>query len=99
MRTLPPSTESGNSPADFAPGRTDASLDAWARLLFIEPSLAELARQASKGGTPDAWLRIIEQLAKFTGPGARRERLRGVRAYQSASDYLRAIFQRAGGVA
>jgi len=89
MRTLPPAAHRGN----------DVSLESWWRLISLEPGLCELARRASKGGTPDAWLKIIEQLAKFTGPGARRERLRGVRAYQSASDYLRAIFVRAGGVA
>jgi len=77
----------------------DVSLESWFRLISLEPALCELARQASRGGSPNDWTKIITSLARLAGPSARRERCRGQRAYESARDYLLAIFQRAGGVA
>lgn len=82
MRTLSPSTQCGN----------DIDLESWFRLISLEPGLCELARRASNGGTPADFTKITEQLARFVGPSARRERLRGFASYQSARDYLRGLF-------
>ncbi|MBX3415471.1 MAG: hypothetical protein KF708_22500 [Pirellulales bacterium] len=78
-----------------APSGNELSLDSWFRLISLEPALCELARRASRGGMPADWQRLTERLARFAGPSARRERPRGVRAYESASDYLRGVFERA----
>lgn len=75
----------------------EVSLESWWRLITIEPSLCELARRASRGGTPSDWTKLTTQLAKLAGPSARRERLRGVRSYESARAYLLGLFVRAGG--